>query len=103
MKRDLLDSIKLASIFLLVMALSCSGGSDDMGSSNDNEQLVIIPSNLILTIDVLGADANFPNGDGSGVIQCTAMATDAVKYGFNLNHGDEIESHFWKFRVYVYK
>ena len=92
MKSDLLDSIKLASIFLFVMALSCSGGSDDIGSSNDNDQSVIIPSNLVLTIDVLGADSNFPFGDGSGVIQCTATATDAVKYGFKFNNGDEIES-----------
>ena len=92
MKTGLLDSIKLVSFCLFVMALSCSGGSDDIGSSDDNDQSVIIPSNLVLTIDVLGADSNFPFGDGSGVIQCTASATDAVKYGFRFDSGDEIES-----------
>jgi len=73
------------------MALSCSG-SDDIGPAGDNGPLEITPSNLVLTIDIVGADPNFPYGDGLGVIQCTATATDAVKYGFKFDNGDEIES-----------
>ena len=85
------NTIKLVSFFLSVMALSCSG-SDDIGPTGDNGPLEITPSNLVLTIDIVGADPNFPYGDGLGVIQCTATATDAVKYGFKFDNGDEIES-----------
>ena len=92
MKKVLSYTIQLVSFCLFFMILSCSGSSEGISPSNDNEQVVIIPSNLVLTIDVVGADANNPNGDGSGVIQCTAMATDAVKYGFRFDSGEEIES-----------
>ena len=91
MKMSSSNTIKLVSFFLSVMALSCSG-SDDIGPTGDNGPLEITPSNLVLTIDIVGADPNFPYGDGLGVIQCTATATDAVKYGFKFDNGDEIES-----------
>ena len=58
----------------------------------ENGSQVIIPSNLTLTIDIVGEDGNNPNGDGTGVIQCTASAIDAVKYGFQIDTGEEIES-----------
>jgi len=75
------------------MVISCSGGGDSDGSSDDdNGPVAIIPSNLTLSIDILGADGNNPYGDGSGSIQCSVSATDAVKYGFIFDSGDEIES-----------
>ena len=47
---------------------------------------------MALTITIVGADTNNPNGDGTGVIMCSASATDAVKYGFRFGTGGEIES-----------
>ncbi len=82
----------LLSILLSGMVISCSGDSDNGGPDDDEGPLVIVPSNLTLNIDIVGADGNDPNGDGSGVIQCTATATDAVKFGFKIDAGDEIES-----------
>ena len=84
MKMVLSNTIKYGWFFLFVLAVSCSSSSDDIVPTDDNGQLVITPSNLVLSIDIIGADANFPYGDGSGVIQCTATATDAVKYGFKF-------------------
>lgn len=85
---------KFILLFLLSgMLIFCSGSGDSSGpSDDDNGPVAIIPSNLTLSIDILGADPNNPYGDGSGVIQCTASATDAVKYGFKIDSGDEIES-----------
>ena len=72
--------------------LSCSGG-DDTSTDDDGGTSAIIPSNLTLSVDIVGADANNPNGDGSGVIQCSVSATNAVKYGFKFGtSGEEIES-----------
>jgi beta-glucanase (GH16 family) len=53
---------------------------------------IIIPSNLNLNISIVGQDANHPNGDGSGTINCSITATDAVKYGYRFGDGNEIES-----------
>ena len=93
MKKLPILMVLLISIVLSGLALSCSGGNDNGSSSDDDEgPVVIMPSNLILEIEIVGTDGNNPNGDGSGVIQCTASATDAVKYGFKFDSGDEIES-----------
>ena len=52
----------------------------------------IIPSNLNLTIDILGQNADNLNGDGSGVISCVASAADAINYEFRFGNGEVVES-----------
>ena len=88
--------IKFYKIIAIVgiLFISCAGGdsSDDVEITPPVEIDPIIPSNLTLTITVEGATTDFPNGDGSGIIKCVASATDAVKYGFRLGTGSEVES-----------
>lgn len=80
------------SLFLTLF-ISCGGDDQD-----DNPIIIppvtenIIPSNLTLSITVVGKDGNNLDGDGTGVIQCTAAAKDAVKYGFRFGTGGEEES-----------
>lgn len=78
-------------ILLFFVFVSCTkpNGTDP---DNPDDPIEIIPSNLTLDITVVGTDANNPNGDGSGLIQCTATATDAVKYGYRFGNGTEVES-----------
>jgi glycosyl hydrolase family 16 len=78
---------------LFVLLISCGGG-EETGVPFDPpiEPEVIIPSNLSLTLTIVGKDENNINGDGSGVIQASASATDAMKYGFRFGTGAEIES-----------
>jgi hypothetical protein len=75
----------------LILLFSCGGDNDDEPYIPPIPEK-IIPSNLSLAITLVGADANNPNGDGSGVIKCVASATDAVKYSFKFGNGDEIIS-----------
>jgi len=88
------NRILLVVSFVLTLLFSCGGG----GTDEDDPYVppiyttVINPSNLTLNITIVGADATNPNGDGSGLIQCTASATDAVSYGFRFGTGAEIES-----------
>jgi len=77
---------------LLVMFFSCGGGTDDDYILTPEEPEVIMPSDLILTITIVGSDDTNPNGDGLGVIKCAASATDAIKYKFSFGTGDQIES-----------
>ncbi len=94
MKKIPIVTIFILSLLILGTLISCSNGSDGTGSSDDDTgPVAIIPSNLTLSIIIVGADSNNPNGDGSGVIQCTATATDAIKYGFKFDSGEEIESY----------
>jgi beta-glucanase (GH16 family) len=80
----------ITSVFCAIM-LACSGGGDDAITPAPEPQ-DIIPTNLALTIDVVGMDANNPNGDGTGVVKCLATATNAVRYGFKFGSDIEVES-----------
>ncbi|WP_439129395.1 PKD domain-containing protein [Polaribacter sp.] len=46
---------------------------------------IITPSNIQVTAEIVGADANNPNGDGSGVVNFTATADNAVSYKYVFN------------------
>lgn len=78
-------------ILLFFLFVSCTKTNGDDPDIPDEPE-VIIPSNVSLNITVVGVDTNNPNGDGSGVIQCTVTATDAVKFGYRFGTGSEIES-----------
>lgn len=82
---------KLSLIGFLFLFFSCTGESIDDPDIPDEPE-VIIPSNLTLNITVVSADDNNPYGDGSGLIQCSVTATDAVKFGYRFGTGSEIES-----------
>lgn len=41
---------------------------------------IITPSNIQITADLIGADANNPNGDGSGEVKFTVTADNAVSF-----------------------
>lgn len=80
----------ITSIFC-VLILSCSGGGDD-SIVTITEPQEVTPSNLALTIEIVGKDANNPFGDGSGVIKCTATAANTIKYGFIFGNDTEQEN-----------
>ncbi len=51
---------------------------------------IIVPSNIQVTIDIVGADANNPNGDGSGTVNFTATAENTITYKFVFNGNVEV-------------
>jgi len=75
-------------IFLFHVFISCSGSATDDGNTGPVDPVEIIPSNLTLTIDVVGSNNVNPNGNGSGVVKFTANATNAVSYSFRFGTGD---------------
>jgi len=81
-----LSNFKLLVIFL---AFSCSSGGNDDTVVNPPQD--IIPSNLVLNIEIVGANASNPNGDGSGQVIVTASATNAARYVFKFGN-DEVQN-----------
>lgn len=76
--------------FIAIAFVSCSsGGSDDDSPPINND---IIPSNIVLDIEVVGADSSNPNGDGSGVVNVQVSATDAVRYELKFGNSDLVET-----------
>ena len=82
----------LYNLFLFVIIIfSCSGESTDDATDPSNPDK-IIPSNLTLSVEIIGLDSDNPNGDGSGVVRFTATADNAVNFSFRFGTGDSEES-----------
>ncbi|MFC0603884.1 family 16 glycosylhydrolase [Winogradskyella pulchriflava] len=75
--------ITLPISLLLLVIWSCSSDSSDDDSGGNTV------SNLVVTVEVVGSDASNPNGDGSGVVNVTATANNAINYGFKFGNGLE--------------
>ena len=71
------------ALITLVLVLSCS--ASDTTATNE-------PSSLKVSIKQKGASDAYPNGDGSGVIEVVASATNADRYAFRFDNGDLQES-----------
>ena len=78
----------ISALLCLTIFLSCSSNDD----SNPPTQMDIIPSNIALTIVVVGTDASNPAGDGSGMVNVQVSADDAVRYGIKFGNDDVINS-----------
>lgn len=51
---------------------------------------IISPSNIQITAEIIGVDANNPNGDGSGVVNFKASADNAVSYKFVYDGSEKV-------------
>ena len=66
-----------------LMFSSCQDEDQEFGA-------IVAPSNIVLTFEIVGQDANNPNGDGSGIVNFSATADDAITYIFNF--GDNTDN-----------
>ena len=55
-----------------------------VGCEEENYEFgdLIAPNNLVVNAEIVGASAENPNGDGSGVVNFTAAADDAITYKY---------------------
>ncbi len=77
-----MKNIKNIIFSLLLISLSVSCVEDDYELDK-----IIVPSNLEVSYEVVGQSAEMPDGDGSGVINFTASANDAMTYKFVYGDG----------------
>ncbi len=76
-------SFLYVACFLLFFFNSCSSGDSEINTA---------VSNLQVEVSLAGANDQQPNGDGSGLVQVTATADNAVRYAFRFDNGDVQES-----------
>jgi hypothetical protein len=75
--------IKITTLILtMAFFVNCQEDDAEIGD-------IIAPSNLTITAEVLGVDADNPNGDGSGFVKLTASANNALSYNFQFGDGLE--------------
>lgn len=79
------NSIKYLAKTLLLLLLVSSCQEDDKTIGQ-----IVTPTNLTLTYEIVGKDANNPNGDGSGQVRLKATANNALNYRFVFS--DETEA-----------
>ena len=73
--------------FIFFFITSCSSDNPNNSDSNSSIPEPIIPSDLTLQINIIGQTDSSPNGNGSGLILCSANATNAINYEFRFGSG----------------
>ena len=66
----------------MVLAILLVGCQDEDQVFGD----VTAPSNIVVSIDIVGADADNPFGDGSGVVNFSTTADNALGYAYIFNN-----------------
>jgi hypothetical protein len=82
-----MKNFKKNILFLAVMMTalvfnSCQEEDQEFGD-------LVAPSNISLTFDILGQDTANPNGDGSGIVDFTATADDAITFIYSFGDGSD--------------
>ena len=78
-------NLSIAPLLFLValLVLGCQQEEYSFGEIN-------APSNLSVSADIIGATAEEPNGDGSGLVNFTVAADNAITYRFVFDDGSEL-------------
>ncbi|TMM31502.1 glucan endo-1,3-beta-D-glucosidase [Polaribacter aestuariivivens] len=74
---------KIKNLYIILFSLTigfygCQENDYEFGE-------IVAPSNIVITANIVGADSNNPNGDGSGVVSFKATADNAVSYQYIFN------------------
>lgn len=72
--------INIVAIFSLLLMVNCQEDNFSFGSLDS-------PSNLQITVDIVGKTADAPNGDGSGKVKFTTTADNAISYKYIYGDG----------------
>jgi len=79
---------KLKKIIGIVVCtfIVCSCQEDDQEFGE-----ITIPNNISLDFQIVGMDADNPNGDGTGFVDFEATADNAITYQYNFGDGSDVQ------------
>lgn len=75
-----MKKIKVLIFSFLALALATSCQEDDATFGE-----IVAPSNIQIAVNIEGVDAENPNGDGSGVVNFSTTADNAISYQYSYN------------------
>jgi hypothetical protein len=75
--------IKVYLFFALLAFVGCQENDYSFGE-------IITPSNIQITAEIVGSDANNPNGDGTGIVNFSATADNAVSFKYIFNGNEKV-------------
>ena len=73
----------LISFTCLLLVTACQ---DDEGTVGD----IVAPSNVAMSAEIVGVDANNPNGDGSGLVNFTTTSNGAITYRYDFGDNTDV-------------
>jgi beta-glucanase (GH16 family) len=74
----------LLAMFSIILIFGCQEVDQEFGD-------VIAPSNLTLDYEIVGVDADNPNGDGSGMVNFYASADNAITFRYNFGDNTAVK------------
>lgn len=74
--RNIITFVALSSLILL----GCQDDDNSIGN-------IVAPSNIVIDVEIIGADAENPNGDGSGLVNLRVTADNVISYKFAYGDG----------------
>jgi hypothetical protein len=72
--------LNIIAIFSLLLMVNCQEDNYSFGALD-------APSNLAITVDIIGKTDQTPFGDGSGKVKFTAVADNEISYKYNFGDG----------------
>ena len=75
-----IKNVYIVLFSVLITFFSCQENKYEIGN-------IIIPSNITVSMEVVGQDAANPNGDGTGFVIFTAKADNVTNYQFDFGDG----------------
>ena len=76
---------QIYALLVFFILISCQKDDNTFGE-------IIAPSNLQVNADVIGKDATHPNGDGSGKVNFSVFASNAISYKYIFSDGTTVSS-----------
>ncbi len=70
----------IATLFTILFLVNCKADDPTFGE-------IVTPTNVTITAEIVGKDTDNPYGDGSGFVNFTASADNAITYQFNFGDG----------------
>lgn len=72
--------VKIVSVFVLLLMVNCQEDNSAFGTLS-------APTNLDVTVEIVGKTVALPNGDGSGTVKFKSTADDAISYKYIYGDG----------------
>ncbi|WP_460218629.1 PKD domain-containing protein [Psychroserpens sp. MEBiC05023] len=80
---------KLKSLIALALCLVAFYGCQDEDQEFGD---IVAPTNVQVSVEIVGQDADNPFGDGSGLVNFVSTADNALTFRYNFGDGSDIDS-----------